>query len=363
MIITRMLKNIQIPVIYILVPIIAIAAYLLKPADPGFIYNIFMTAFLIGSVLCGVHFAEVVAHKVGEPFGTLILAIAITIIEVSLIITLSSAGGEGAVTLARDTVFAAAMIITTGIVGLCLLIGGIKHNEQEFGNRGMSAALVTLTAISILAFVLPNYLVTVPGPFYSQSQLIFVSIVTLILYLSFTFVQTIRHRAYFLPKTDDLDGLADPPSNLTTAVSLVLLIISLGGVVLLAKGVTPALESVLTAVGAPMSFVGVVVAMVILLPEGLSAFKNARKDRLQISLNLALGSALASIGLTIPSVAVASIIMDTPLTLGIDHKSTLLLITSLFCLALSLRTGRTTIMQGIVLLVLFCVYLFTSLVP
>ena len=358
-----MLKNIHIPATYLFVPIIAILAYLFKPVEPGVFYNVFMAVSLVGAVLCGVHFAEVVAHKVGEPFGTLILAIAITIIEVSLIITLSSAGGEAAHTLARDTVFAAAMIIITGIVGICLLVGGIRFSEQEFGMKGMSAAIVTLTAISVLAFILPNYLLTVPGPFYSESQLIFVSIVTLILYLSFTFVQTVRHRDYFLPKANDEDSHADPPNAITTLVSVVMLLISLVGVVLLAKGVTPVLEKVLLSVGAPMSFVGVIVAMVILLPEGLSAIKNARKDRLQISLNLALGSALASIGLTIPSVAVASLIMDTPLTLGIDMKSTLLLITSLFCLALSLRTGQTTIMQGIVLLVLFFVYLFTSLVP
>lgn len=327
--------------------------------------DLLLTGSLVSAVLAGVHHAEVVAHKVGEPFGTLILAFAITTIEVSLIVSLMIAGGESTHALARDTVFAAVMIIITGIIGVCLVSGGVRHHEQSFGKYGVNAALVTLTAISVLTLILPNFTTTVAGPKYNNSQLIFVGIISLILYGVFVLVQTQRHREYFLPANaaEAEDAHADVPTGKVTMLSLSLLVISLALVVLLAKKLSPTIETVLTDIGAPQSLLGVIIAFVILLPEGLAALKAARKNRLQTSLNLALGSALASIGLTIPAVAIVSIYADLPVTLGIDSKSTLLLVLSLFSVSLSFNTGRTTIMQGVVLLVLFAVYIFTIIVP
>jgi Ca2+:H+ antiporter len=331
----------------------------------GSFYDILLAVALISVVLAAVHHAEVIAHRVGEPAGTLVLAIAITIIEVALIVSLMLAGGTETAALARDTVFAAIMIILTGIIGLCLLVGGYRYQEQHFGRYGVSAALVTLTAISVLTLVLPNYTTSITGPFYNNSQLIFVAIISLVLYGTFVMVQTVRHRAYFLPA--DIDSKSEvhvePPTNRVTLLSTVLLLVCLAAVVLLAKLLAPTIEKGVVDMGAPESLVGVIVAAVILLPEGLAAVRAAKKNRLQISLNLALGSALASIGLTIPVVAVVSIFTGMTVTLGIDTKSTLLLILSLFTVALSFGTGRTTVMQGVVLLVLFAVYLFTTIVP
>jgi Ca2+:H+ antiporter len=320
---------------------------------------------LVGGVLAAVHHAEVVAHRVGEPYGTLVLALAVTLIEVALIVSLMIAGGPDTSVLARDTVFAAVMIILNGMVGLCLLIGGVRHGEQSFGLDGVSASLTTLAAISVLTLILPNYTSTIPGPVYSPSQLVFIAVVSQILYCTFVLVQTVRHRDYFLPA--DADGNeevhAPPPTAKTALLSSVLLVACLVAVVLLAKTLAPTIEMAVVDFGAPKALVGIIIAGVVLLPEGLAALSAARHNRLQTSLNLALGSALATIGLTIPAVAIVSLKSGLTLTLGIDVKSTVLLLLSLFVTTIALRTGRTTVLQGAVLLVIFAVYLFTTIVP
>lgn len=320
---------------------------------------------LFAGVTCAVYHAEVVAHKIGEPFGTLLLAVAVTLIEVALIVSLMIAGGESASGLARDTVFAAIMVILSGIIGACLLLGGLRHREQSFGLHGASTSLATLAALAILTLVLPNFTSTVPGPFYSKSQLAFIALVSLVLYGTFVLVQTVRHRDYFLPANAAADEAvhAPRPSARMAWTSLALLIASLVAVVLLAKSLAPGLEKAVAALGAPKQLVGIVIAIIVLLPEGLAALSAARANRLQTSINLALGSALASIGLTIPVVAVISLWTGWPLSLGIDAKSTVLLLLSLLITSLSLSTGRTTIMQGTIHLVIFAVYLLTTIVP
>jgi len=357
--------KLPLPLWSIAIPLIAWLLYVLKPDPVGVFYEILLACSLIGSVMAAVHHAEVVAHRVGEPYGTLVLAIAITIIEVSLIVSLMFSGGSDTPTLARDTVFAAVIILLTGIIGLCLLIGGARYREQRFGAHGVSAALVTLTAITVLTLILPNYTTSAPGPVYNRSQLIFVAIVSLILYGTFVMVQTVTHRDYFLPADADENKAthAAPPTVKVTLLSTLLLLICLGAVVLLAKTLSPEIENVVDRMGAPRSLVGIIVAMVILLPEGSAAIRAAKKNRLQTSLNLALGSALASIGLTIPAVAIVSVVTGFPVTLGIDPKSSFLLLLSLFTVTLSFGTGRTTVLQGVVLLVVFAVYLFTTIVP
>jgi Ca2+:H+ antiporter len=346
-------------------PVLAWILFLVKPESAGSIYSFFLAFGLIAAVIAAVHHAEVIAYKVGEPFGTLILALAVTTIEVALIVSLMLAGGESTSTLARDTVFAAVMLILTGMIGLCLLIGGARYKEQVIAQRGVGAALVTLTAITILTLVLPNYTTSAPGPVYTTAQLMFVAIISLILYLTFVMVQAVRHRDYFLsPGTVSNEEInSDPPNNTTTLASLLALFACLGAVVLIAKAISPVIEQAVDKIGAPKSLVGIIIAAIILLPEGAAAIQAARNNRLQNSLNLALGSALASIGLTIPAVAIVSVITGFPVTLGIDAKSTLLMILSLYIIMLSLGTGRTTVLQGIVLLVIFAVYLFTTIIP
>src|SRR5215831_7059623 len=166
---------------------------------------------LIATVFSAVYHAEVVALRVGEPFGTLVLALAVTTIEVALIVSMMIAGGAETASLARDTLFAAVMIVCNGIIGVCLLAGGLRHHEQEFQLRGANAALSVLIALTTLTLILPNVTTTVTGPSFSRSQLTFAAIVSLILYGSFLFVQTVRHRDYFLPVGGDGEETHAPP--------------------------------------------------------------------------------------------------------------------------------------------------------
>ena len=331
----------------------------------GGAYVALLAIGLLACVFAAVHHAEVVAHRIGEPYGTLVLAAAVTAIEVALIVTLMLSGGEATSALARDTVFATVMIILNGIVGLCLLAGGKRFREQQFGLYGVNASLSTLAAIVVLTLILPNYTTSVEGPFYSAGQLGFVAIVSFVLYGTFIFVQTVRHRDYFLPQNadDDAQAHASPPSLAVAWGCAALLLIGLGAVVLLAKAISPTIEAGVARLGAPSALVGVIIAAIVLLPEGLAALRAARLNRLQTSLNLALGSALASIGLSIPAVAIVSIINGWPVTMGIDAKSSVLLLLTLMIANLSLGTGRTTVLQGMVHLVLFAVYLFMTVFP
>jgi Ca2+:H+ antiporter len=319
---------------------------------------------LAGAVFAGVHHAEVVAHRVGEPFGTLVLAVAVTVIEVALIVSVMLSSGPEKAGLARDTVFAAVMIVCNGIVGICLLVGGLRHLEQDFQIRGANAALAVLASLSVLTLVMPNYTSENLGPALSESQLAFAGVSSLVLYGVFVFVQTVRHRDYFLADSHGADDAhAAPPSGRETALSGVLLVVSLVAVVLLAKVLSPVVERAVLQAGAPAAVVGIVIAALVLLPEGLAAVRAARADRLQTSLNLALGSALASIGLTIPTVALVFIWTGRPLVLGIPGKDTVLLTLTLLISTLTLGTGRTTILQGAVHLSLFAAYLFLSFAP
>jgi Ca2+:H+ antiporter len=320
-------------------------------------------AALIATVFAAVHHAEVVAHRTGEPFGTLVLAVAVTVIEVALIVSVMVADPAGKAGLARDTVFAAVMIVCNGIVGLCLLWGGARHHEQGFQLHGASAALAVLAALTILTLVLPNVATTAPGPFFSTPQLVFAGIVSLALYVSFVFVQTVRHRDYFLPLQDGEEVHAPPPSNRAALTSLGLLLASLVAIVGLAKALTPTVEGAIARLGVPKAVVGIVIAALVLLPEGLAALRAARANRLQNSLNLALGSALASIGLTIPAVGVVSIVLSQPIELGLGDKDQMLLLLTLVVGVITLGTGRTTVLQGIVHVVIFAVFLFFAVVP
>jgi len=251
-----------------------------------------------------------------------------------------------------------------GIVGLCLLWGGARHHEQGFQVHGASAALAVLAALTTLTLILPNVATSVPGPAFSTSQLVFAGIVSLVLYGSFVFIQTVRHRDYFLAvESNDEDAHAPPPSNTATVVSAGLLLAALVAVVGLAKFLTPTLEIAVARVDVPKAVVGIVIAALVLLPEGLAAVRAARANRLQTSLNLALGSALASIGLTIPAVAVVSVALSQPLELGLGEKDQVLLALTLLVGVITLGTGRTTVLQGIVHLVIFAVFLFFAVVP
>ena len=319
---------------------------------------------LFGAVFSAVYHAEVIAHRVGEPFGTLVLALAVTVIETALIVSVMIAAPAEKAGLARDTVFAAVMIVCNGIVGSCLLLGGAHHHEQGFQVQGASAALAVLAALTGLTLILPNFAAAELGPVYSTSQLVFAGLVSLVLYGSFVFVQTVRHRDYFLAlEVDSAELHAPPPSDRMTWSSAGLLLVSLVAIVALAKSLTPTIERAIAYLAVPKAVVGIVIAALVLLPEGLSAVRAAQANRLQTSLNLALGSSLATIGLTIPAVAAVSILLGQPLELGLNAKDEILLALTLLLSVITLGTGRTTVLQGIIHLVFFAVFLFFAVVP
>ncbi|MEU6365855.1 ionic transporter y4hA [Streptomyces sp. NPDC046931] len=336
-------------------------------SQPGGVVAL-VTVVLAGSVLAAVHHAEVVAHRVGEPFGSLVLAVAVTVIEVALIVTLMADGGSKSATLARDTVFAAVMITCNGVVGASLLVASLRHRIAVFNPEGTGAALATVATLATLSLVLPTFTTSKPGPEFSTAQLTFAALASLILYGLFVTTQTVRHRDYFLPITRQgevirADDHADAPPTRVAALSLGLLALALVGVVGLAKGVSPTIESGVAAAGMPQAVVGVVIALLVLLPETIAALRSARRDRVQTSLNLALGSAMASIGLTIPAVAFASLWLPGPLLLGLGPLHMVLLALTVVVSSLTVVPGRATPLQGGVHLVLFAAYLELAVAP
>src|SRR5499427_2292684 len=354
------------PLWALLIPIAAIvllaAALLLPLGLPGVIV---CAVVLMGAVIAAVHHAEVVAHRVGEPFGTLVLALAVTIIEVALIMSMMLAGGPDKAMLPRDTIFSAIMIICNGVVGLCLLLGSLRHREQSFRVEGANTALATLIALATLSLVLPTFTTSSTGPTYTGAQLTFAAIASLVLWAAFVFVQTVRHRDYFLPAHNIADegAHAEPPSTKLAAASFGLLLVALVAVIGLAKVLSPSIEAAVAAAGAPQAVIGIVIAMLVLAPEAVAASRAARANRLQTSLNLAFGSALASIGLTIPVVAFASVLIGMPLALGLEGTDLVLLVLSFVVASITLVSGRTHVMQGVVHLVIFGVFLFLAFVP
>jgi Ca2+:H+ antiporter len=335
------------------------------PADAA--YVLILVGLLLGAtVFAAVHHAEMLALKLGEPFGSILLAVAVTVIEAALIVSIMLSGAAGADVVARDTVFAAVMIVLNGVVGFCLVLGAGRHFEQTLQLQGASSLLAVLGTLATLALILPNFTETASNGSYSVLQLEGIGFMSLVLWAVFVFVQTVKHRDYFLDATDDNGPVEIPPeipSAATALFSLALLLVSLAAVVLLAKTLSYPADRAIAAAGLPKAFVGVVIATIVLMPEGLAAVKSALVNRLQNSINLALGSAIASIGLTIPTVAIVSLAFNQQITLGVSPTYMTLLILTLYISALTLGTGRTTVLQGAVHLVIFGAFMLISAVP
>jgi len=332
------------------------------PSPGGLVFAAVLLIILFGTVFAAVHHAEVIAERIGEPYGTLLLTLAVTIIEVALIATIML-GEKPVPTLARDTVFAVVMIVCNGLVGVCILAGGLRYREQDVQVTGSNLYLSVLIVLATITLIMPNYTLTTPGPVYSAVQLGFVSVVTLILYGVFLYTQTIRHRDYFISETAGVTDDGMHASNRTFLLSVLLLLVSLLAVVLLAKKFSLVVDAGAALIGAPPAFAGILVALLILLPESVAAISAARKNDLQKSINLALGSSLATIGLTIPAVAVAAYALDKQLVLGLNIQDMVLLVLTFFLSMLTFGTGRTNILFGLVHLVVFAVFVFLVFVP
>lgn len=324
---------------------------------------------LCGAVFAAVRHAAAIGARAGEPFGSLILAFCVTLIEVALIISIMLSDGEGADTVARDTVFSAVMIVLNGIIGVCLIVGGRLHGEQSFQLNSASAALAVLGTLAALTFVLPNYANVAIARQYTWIQLLVIGFCSLVLYGVFLFVQTVRHRNYFVDEHEikEEEKFFEAPSTIPTkkitALSGALLLLSLLAVIFLAEILSEPLDMAILGAGLPHALVGVIIATLVLLPEGISSIQAAMKNKLQQSINLVLGSALASSGMTIPIVAFVAIYTGQPLTLGLEPEQTVLLLMTLFVSTITLGTGRTTVLQGAVHLVIFIVFVLLSIAP
>jgi Ca2+:H+ antiporter len=330
------------------------------------IWVLIIVAALLGAVVfAAVHHAEILALKLGEPFGSILLAVAVTVIEVGLIVSIMLSGAPGAEGVARDTVFAAVMIVLNGVIGLCLLTGGRRHHEQSFQLLGASSALAVLGTLAAITLILPNFTLSEAGPSFTQFQVLVIGAVSLLLWVAFVFTQTIRHRNYFLdtPTVGEEVGQEDRPTDNVARASLALLLAALAAVILLAKVLSVPLDRAIAFAGLPKAFVGVIIATIVLLPESIAAVKSAVQNRLQNSINLAVGSAIASIGLTIPVVAVLSVMMGMKLELGVSASAMSMLVLTLFVSTLTLGTGKTTALHGVIHLVIFLVFLLISAVP
>lgn len=336
--------------------------YTFAPSAAGLVFAAGLLVVLFGTVFAAVHHAEVIAERIGEPYGTLLLTLAVTVIEVALIATIML-GDKPVPTLARDTVFAVVMIVCNGLVGVCILAGGLRYREQDVQVSGSSLYLSVLIVMATITLIMPNYTLTTPGPVYSAGQLGFVSVVTLLLYGVFLYTQTIRHRNYFVNEAADTANDGADLSNRMLGLSTVLLLVALLGVILLAKKFSLVVDFATARIGAPPAFAGVLVALLILLPESIAAIAAARKNDLQKSINLALGSSLATIGLTIPAVAVAAWALDKPLVLGLNAQEEVLLGLTFVLSMLTFGTGRTNILFGLVHVVVFAVFVFLVFVP
>ena len=329
----------------------------------------------VAVVMVAVVHAEAIAHRIGEPFGTLVLAVAVTVIEVALIVTLMITEGDKAATLARDTVFAAVMIVCNGIVGVCLLLASRRTHLVRFSEQGANALLGTIVTLATLSLVMPRFTSSTSGPTFSASQLAFSAVAAASVYGIFVFVQTRRLRWMFVEQSDsdtgsvtggqspDEQGTEVPHSDTSLLEPLASLLVSLVVVVGLAKTLSPSIEDAIVWAGAPQSFVGVIIALMVLLPESIAAFRAAARNEMQTSLNLALGSALASIGLTIPAIAVASIWLDGEIVLGLGPKEIVLLVLTAVVGILTFGSGRATVLQATHHLVLFIAFIFLSIVP
>ncbi len=356
--------------LFTIVPILAFLAVVASWGRyPSNLILVGLAVVLVAAVLTAVHHAEVIALRVGEPYGSVILAVAVTVIEAGLIVVLMLNSPETTTGLARDAVFAAIMIAVNGVIGVAIVAATLRGGVATFNAEGTGAALAAIATLAVLSLVLPNFTTSAAGPVYSTPQLIFAASAALVIYIVFVFVQNVRHRDFFLPPPastetgDDPEAHMPPPSSRTAALSAVLLILALLGVVGLAKATAPLIESGVDFAGLPTTVIAVSIALLVLLPESIAAVRASVRGRMQTSFNLGYGSMVAAVGLTIPTVAVISLILDLDLQLGLTTAEIALLALTLFVSALTVAPGRATLLEGTMHLAIFAGFLVFVLNP
>jgi Ca2+:H+ antiporter len=331
-------------------------ALLENPIGFGVVF-LWLFGAILGSIFSVVRHADHVAMRLGEPYGTLILTLAVTAIEVIAISTVML-HGENNPTLARDTIFAVVMIILNGMVGLSLLAGGWRHREQQYNFQGANAYLSVIIPLATLSLLLPDFTVTTPGPTLSLAQETFLAVMTVALYGTFLSIQTDRHRKFFVigeveePAREASDSTARP-----TWAHASLLVAYMAPVVFLAKQMATPMDYLIETVHAPTALGGIIIATLVATPEAIAAVRAAQANRLQRSVNIVLGSVLATIGLTVPTMIVISHVTGKAIYLGLQNSGLVLLPLTLIVAVVTFASGRTNILQGLVHLLLFATYI------
>jgi Ca2+:H+ antiporter len=316
-------------------------------------------AAILLSTFAVVRHAEHLAVKLGEPLGTLVLTLAVTGIEVAMIVAIMYTG-KGNPALARDAMFAVVMIVMNGMVGLSLVLGGLRHHEQTYNLQGANAFLAVIVPLAVLCMVLPNFTTAVPGPTLSPMQAIFFIVMSIGLYGVFLAMQNLRHRAYFMaPESPDEADVHPPagPGFRSVPYHAALLLAYMLPLVILAKQLAVPIDLGIAMLDAPVALGGLLVAVVVLSPESLSAARAALANELQRSVNILLGSVLATISLTIPAILLIGIATDRAIVLGLDAANMVLLVLTLGVSTLTFASPRTNVLLGAVHMLLFLAYL------
>lgn len=315
-----------------------------------------------------VHEAEVLAEALGEPLGTLLLTLSIIIIEVALISAVML-GTKGVETLGRDTMFAVLMIVLNGVVGLGLLIGGLRHHQQSYNLQGASAYLALILPLTTIALVLPNFTTSTDGGTLSVTQSVFFSLFTIGLYGLFLWLQTGRHKGFFKPTGDESDAAAEPePAHEKVPPKVIwrhvaLLLANILPIVILSKSLAKLLDSGITALGAPTALGGVIIAVIVLMPEAITAVRAVSANHLTRAINLCLGAATSTLGLTVPAVLLIGLATGQSVVLGLSPANMVLLAITLALNMLTFSGSRTTMLEGAVHLSLFAVFMVLVFSP
>jgi len=344
------------------------SAWLGDLSNPLVFAGLFVWIFsvMLWSSFAAVRHADCLAELLGEPYGTLILTISVISIEVSLISAIMLSG-NGDPALPRDTMLAVLMIVLNGMVGISLLIGGLRYREQDYNLPGARAFLAVLITLATVTLILPRYTLSTSDPSLTSSQAVLFSLVTIALYGAFLAIQTIRHTGFFMEAGPD--GQPQPEAkhlgleHRTVPYHAVFLILTLVPIVLLSKKLAVLIDAGIIVLGAPVALGGVLVALLVLAPEGLAAFNAAAMNHLQRAVNICLGSALATISLTVPAVVAISLFTDTHIVLGLDGTEMVLLVLTLVLGVMTFGGTRTNILQGVVHIVVFVVYMILIFDP
>ncbi|GJE47215.1 Sodium-potassium/proton antiporter ChaA [Methylobacterium tardum] len=325
-----------------------------------------LLAVIVWSAFGVVHEAEELAHRLGEPLGTLVLTLAIVIIEVSLISAVMLSAKD-APTLGRDTMFAVLMIVLNGVVGLGLLVGGLRHHQQRYNLQGASAFMAVIIPLTTIALIIPNFTSSTSDGTLTTLQAVTFSVFTLALYGVFLLIQTGRHSEFFIDaEARDADahpGEASSVSGGSVAKHVGLLLANVLPIVILAKSLAVILDHGIAALGAPSALGGVLIAAIVFTPEGISALKAVARNELQRAINLCLGAATSTVGLTVPAILTIGLLTGQTVVLGLKPTEMTLLAVTLILSAQTFSGSRTTVLEGAVHLVLFFVYLVLIFSP